>query len=144
MTRTNTIIYYIKIIRLYIKGIIGSMINSIIKGRKGQSLLEYAIVITVAITAILGMKLYLQRGLQGRYKAAADKAINTIIAAQGTDPTQPGQYDPYYNSSDYITDTESRVTSVYLPEGRSGTVVDPLTPEITSRTGSRTEEPYSD
>jgi len=39
---------------------------------KGQSTLEYAILIVVIIGALLAIQVYLKRGLQGRIKQAAD------------------------------------------------------------------------
>ena len=40
--------------------------------RKGQTTLEYAILITIIIGAFLAMQLYLKRGFQGRWKTTMD------------------------------------------------------------------------
>ena len=50
------------------------MLNFFNKRRKkrGQSTLEYAILIVVVIGAFLAMQQYIKRGLQGRLKSAAD------------------------------------------------------------------------
>lgn len=40
--------------------------------RKGQSLLEYALILAAIVVAIVFMQTYVRRGLQGRLKGAAD------------------------------------------------------------------------
>jgi Flp pilus assembly pilin Flp len=40
--------------------------------RKGQSTLEYAVLIVIIIAALLAMNTYIKRGVQGRFKQAAD------------------------------------------------------------------------
>lgn len=43
-------------------------------GRKrGQSTLEYALVIAVVITALLAINLYMRKGVQGRLKTSTDE-----------------------------------------------------------------------
>jgi hypothetical protein len=43
-----------------------------LSGRKGQSSLEYALVISVVIAALMGLNQYMQRGMHGRLKESAD------------------------------------------------------------------------
>lgn len=40
--------------------------------RKGQSTLEYAVLIVIIIAALLAMNQYVKRGLQGRLKSSTD------------------------------------------------------------------------
>ncbi len=40
--------------------------------KKGQSTLEYAILIIIIIGALLSIQVYIKRGIQGRLKGAAD------------------------------------------------------------------------
>ena len=40
--------------------------------KKGQSTLEYAILIIIIIGALLSIQVYIKRGIQGRLKSAAD------------------------------------------------------------------------
>ena len=40
--------------------------------KKGQSTLEYAVLIVIIIAALLAMNQYIKRGLQGRLKSATD------------------------------------------------------------------------
>ena len=42
------------------------------KRQKGQSTLEYAILIIIIIGALLSIQVYIKRGIQGRLKSAAD------------------------------------------------------------------------
>ena len=39
---------------------------------KGQSTLEYAILIIIIIGALLSIQIYIKRGLQGRFRSSAD------------------------------------------------------------------------
>lgn len=49
------------------------MLNYFHKRRKkGQSTLEYAILIIIIIGALLSIQVYIKRGVQGRLKSAAD------------------------------------------------------------------------
>lgn len=41
--------------------------------RKGQSTLEYAIVIGVVVAALIALNLYMQRGVQGKLKESTDQ-----------------------------------------------------------------------
>jgi uncharacterized protein (UPF0333 family) len=41
--------------------------------RKGQSTLEYAIIVAVVVGALLAMQHYVKRGYQGRLKSASDE-----------------------------------------------------------------------
>jgi len=42
------------------------------KRKKGQSTLEYAILVIIIIGALLSIQVYIKRGVQGRLKSAAD------------------------------------------------------------------------
>jgi Flp pilus assembly pilin Flp len=42
------------------------------RNKKGQSTLEYAVLIIIIIGALLSIQVYIKRGLQGRFKQAAD------------------------------------------------------------------------
>lgn len=106
----------------------------------GQVLLEYAVILAIVVSAMLGMKLYVQRMLQGRYRAASDRAIRTIIVAQESDSALPLQYDPYYEESDTITSTDLEITEEYYPGGSSAIIIDR---DERSTTGMRWELPYS-
>jgi len=40
--------------------------------RKGQSTLEYAILIAIIVAALLAMQIYIKRGIQGKLRSSAD------------------------------------------------------------------------
>ena len=43
-----------------------------LRKRKGQSTVEYAVLIIIIIGALLSIQLYIKRGIQGRLRSAAD------------------------------------------------------------------------
>lgn len=70
----------------------------------GQSLSEFALILAVAAGVISGMQIYIQRGLQARYKQGVNYAISQIQeegAAKGIDSLSAisSQYEPYYRES---------------------------------------------
>jgi uncharacterized protein (UPF0333 family) len=66
--------------------------------KKAQTMAEYAILIALVITAVVAMRLYVVRALQGRIHDAAN---------QLTDNTT--QYEPYYLESSYnVTSKETQ------------------------------------
>ena len=40
--------------------------------KKGQSTLEYAVIIAVVVAGLLAMQMYIKRGIQGRFRQASD------------------------------------------------------------------------
>jgi uncharacterized protein (UPF0333 family) len=58
--------------------------------RRGQSALEYALVIAVAIIALLAVNIYLRRGMMGRLKESSDQ-----IGRQW----EPGQFTTSWSST---------------------------------------------
>ena len=58
--------------------------------RAGQSVVEYAVLITVAIGALVAMHIYLKRGIAGRLRSAADSLGEQYSPAHtDTDPADP-------------------------------------------------------
>ena len=49
------------------------MKRCILRARKGQSVLEYAILLGVVVAVVIAAQLYFKRGLQGRWKDASDQ-----------------------------------------------------------------------
>jgi Tfp pilus assembly protein PilE len=43
-----------------------------LKTKRGQSMLEYAILIVIVIAALITLQAYIKRGIQGRLKSASD------------------------------------------------------------------------
>ncbi len=51
--------------------------------RKGQSTLEYAILIIIIIAALVSLQTYIKRGIQGRLKSSADDIGDGYTLAEG-------------------------------------------------------------
>jgi len=66
------------------------------KFRKGQSTLEYALIIAVVAGAMIAMQVYIKRGVQGKLKATADDIGK--------------QYSPGYTTATVNTTTNSTTT----------------------------------
>ncbi len=73
---------------------------------KGQGLVEYAILLGLVTAAFMGMRLYVTRGLQARYKDGADYAIKMIRDDVG-DSALPLQYEPYYKEESYAKEVHA-------------------------------------
>jgi len=69
-----------------------------LRKKKGQSTLEYAVLIMIIIGALLSIQFYIKRGLQGRLKSATDdigdqfspgntNAMQTTITSSSTNQT---------------------------------------------------------
>ena len=66
------------------------MIRLLIKNR-GQSTLEYAILVVVVIVALIGIQAYLKRGISGRMRDSADQIGD--------------QFSPEYTQYNFVTDS---------------------------------------
>jgi Flp pilus assembly pilin Flp len=70
--------------------------------RRGQSTLEYAVLIVVIIAALVAMQVYLKRGVQGRMRESTDQIGE--------------QFSPGYTTSNRVTTTfaqSKEVTDAY-------------------------------
>jgi len=82
-----------------------------VKKMKGQSTLEYAMIIAVVVGALIAMQIYMKRGMEGRMRQSADeigkqfeadatkvvstqtrkgKTVETTVAGQTTATTAAG------------------------------------------------------
>jgi len=52
--------------------------------KRGQSTLEYAVIIAVIVAALIAMQVYVRRGLQGRLKQASDDIGGQFSASSTT------------------------------------------------------------
>ena len=68
--------------------------------RKGQSTLEYAILIIIIMAALLSIQVYIKRGIQGRLKSATDDI---------GDQFSPGNTNVYKN-----TRTQSQTDDTFI------------------------------
>lgn len=103
---------------------------------KAQHLAEYALIFSLILAALIAMQTYVKRGLQGRYRDAADHVVSALRAATG-DSGLDGQYEPYYAESEFtiITGTPDSPNTVVREffEGSETTRTD----RITKRDGRR-------
>ncbi|MFA5356895.1 MAG: hypothetical protein WC301_05795 [Candidatus Omnitrophota bacterium] len=88
--------------------------------RKGQSTLEYALIIAVVVAGLLLMQHYVKRGYSGRLRSAADDMGE--------------QYDPTTYSSS-ITQTQS---TSFKETVAQGVTTKDYTKDTSARTGSET------
>ena len=103
---------------------------------RGHSIAEYAIVFSVVAAAVIGMQIFVKRGLQAKSANAVRALTDTAGAIQdgGTIGTL-SQYEPYYADSNYTVTQDSAATDTV---GRGSTVTRDVTREQTTRTGSST------
>jgi hypothetical protein len=78
--------------------------------RPGQSLTELAVLIATVTAAILGMQLYVQRGLQARHKGGMEYFFNKIEQSAGK---IYHQYEPYYWEGSRSVTTDSNTLRGY-------------------------------
>ncbi len=94
--------------------------------KKGQSTLEYGILVAVVVGALILMSIYMKRGLQGRLKSSTDDVGD--------------QFSPYNTTSNYhmISNTSNTENLTFLGQTTTG-----ITSDIRERTGSETVERLS-
>ena len=94
--------------------------------KKGQSIMEYAIMVSLVITALTGMQLYVKRGLQARIKDASDNLPNYIQTTEagmtaGTIFNEGHvQYEPYYRGASEIESITASGTEKYIASDSAG------------------------
>jgi len=67
-------------------------------GHKGQMILEYTVILIIIIGVLIAMKDYIKRGIQGRWKSAADDFGD--------------QYDPTTVNANIVYQTQANAQSV--------------------------------
>lgn len=87
----------------------------LLKNRKAQNTMEYALLIAVVIGVFSAMQLYMRRGMQARLKSGSDNITNAVLATSNVGNTLFGnetQYEPYYmaNGSSNFTTTSGEGT----------------------------------
>jgi hypothetical protein len=94
-----------------------------------QSLTEFALCLVVVTTAIVVMKIYVQRSISARYRAGVGSVLENIGAPST-------QYEPYYQIRADLTIAEQGVTTGGYPNKTADMTTD--------RSGSKTIGPVSD
>lgn len=90
-----------------------------LKNKRGQSTLEYAIIIAVVVGALLAIQVYVKRGVQGRFKQAADDIGEQFSAGHGTYNTTTKSYTSSNESTVPVTQENeimSKTTSNVVQE----------------------------
>lgn len=77
--------------------------------RRGQSTLEYAILILIVIVALLAMQTYLKRGIQGRMRESSDNIGEA--------------YSPSYTVSEFTRTSVSETRETIEPAGVTKTEI---------------------
>ena len=76
--------------------------------KRAQSLVEYAILISIVIAALVGMQVYVKRGLQAKYKGAVDSTGDAVGIKQ---------YEPYYADKTQTIQQEQKTDYTVAPKG---------------------------
>ena len=109
--------------------------------RSGQSVTEYAIVFSVVAAAIIGMQLFVKRGLQAKEKAVTNYLTDRTGGVTGGVGTinQTAQYEPYYTAvGKYNTTTANKDTAAEEMTA-GGKIARTGIDETTTRKGSATQ-----
>jgi Flp pilus assembly pilin Flp len=72
-----------------------------LRKHKGQTTLEYAILIVIIIGALLTLQVYIKRGVQGRFKSATDDIGEQYSMAEGAN------YSKRVTTSSYTQDNST-------------------------------------
>ncbi|MCX5703997.1 MAG: hypothetical protein NT066_05880 [Candidatus Omnitrophica bacterium] len=115
----------------------------LLRNKKAQSTMEYAILIAVVIGVFSAMQLYMRRGLSARLKAGTDNIPGMVVGQTGGEVSdafigEATQYEPYYTargSSDMTTATGEGTDSGTITQTGG---IRTLTGATTSRTGDQT------
>ncbi len=81
---------------------------------RGQSTLEYALIVAVVVGALLAMQIYMKRGMEGRMRKASDD-IGKQFEADKTTVTHKTT-----KSGTTVEETASGATTVYAGGAASG------------------------
>lgn len=95
--------------------------------KKGQSTLEYAVIIAVVVAALIAMQVYFKRGVQGKMREATDQ-----IGEQYS----PGNTTSIYNTTAVVTSEETVV-------GGDAPITNSTSGQKQTRTGSETVQDFS-
>ena len=107
-----------------------------VMAKNGQSVTEYAIVFSVVAAAILGMQIFVKRGLQAKEHDVTNyftKVTGDSLGVGSVGTT--AQYEPYYAQSDYTVAQSSKSKDNVTTGGKVDRTVEK---DDTTRTGSST------
>lgn len=87
-----------------------------ISKRKAQSLTEYALVVALVGAGLMGMQVYVKRGLQAKVKTFVDGSVRE--SARMANQAQISQYEPYYADSRFNATQSQKSEIAYNPGGQ--------------------------
>jgi len=102
---------------------------SLYKHKRGQSTLEYAVIIAVVVGALLAIQVYVKRGVQGRLKQAADDIGE--------------QFSPGASTYNYTTIVTSRSNENVIPSNNLS-ITNTTSALTQNKTGTEYVATYSD
>jgi len=79
------------------------MFKKLLKNKKAQQTAEFALLISLVVAAVIAMQTYAQRAIQARIRGATQYLVN-----QTNELGSVGQYEAYYQSSNYEIDNYSQ------------------------------------
>ncbi|MCX5698288.1 MAG: hypothetical protein NTX01_01115 [Candidatus Omnitrophica bacterium] len=112
------------------------------RSRKGQSTAEYAIVIGLVIAAVIGMQVYVKRGIQGKIADASDTGVtdadipDIVHSDTNYGVNDQKQFEPRYSTSTKMVSTRDATENVTVSRG-GGIVRDIVGSDNSSRTGQQ-------
>ncbi len=83
--------------------------------KKAQSILEYAVCVTLVVLAVASISVYVKRSLQARYASVVKASVSGVnITEMNLTATEVlVQYEPYYHNISYNALAESNTTTEY-------------------------------
>jgi Flp pilus assembly pilin Flp len=121
----------------------------LINHKKGQSTAEYAILISLVVAVLVGVQIYVKRGIQGRFKDATDDYVSQLttnkdwaFTGAATAPTVESQweFDKYSAQRTRATLAGTETTEV-TDEG--GKVTRDITEKSASKAGDYNKYDYT-
>jgi len=112
----------------------------LLRNKKAQNTVEYAIMIAVVIGVFSAMQLYMRRGLSARVKGGMDMLPGKVLGQASTDGVPSDilgtdtEYEPYQTSNMLTTSSEGTERGTITQSGG----VRELTNASTSRQGEQT------
>lgn len=86
-----------------------------ISKRKAQSLTEYAMVVALVGAGLIGMQVYVKRGIQAKVKTFVDGSVRE--SARMANRAQITHYEPYYTDSSFTVAQSQKSAVTYNPGG---------------------------
>ena len=80
-----------------------------------QAISEICILLFVVVVALVGIQLYVKRGLQARYKTSVDAAVTMALVAANAGVYR--QYEPYYRDDASLSGSKHMVSEAFDDTG---------------------------